>query len=97
MRKGVLIGAGNPCSKETSVSSPMRRMICRAPLFITSRCKMLRPSGWHTLHKAKIEPTSYSARVRGSFVPDVSGVYRVGLFFAGLWRVYIDGQRITDT
>ncbi len=44
----------------------------------------------------KVDPANYSARLTGHFVPEVSGVYRVGAFAAGLVQVRVDGRLVAD-
>ncbi|MBI1171631.1 beta-glucosidase [bacterium] len=44
----------------------------------------------------KVDPFNFSARVTGSFVPDVSGPHRVGAFAAGYAKVFVDGHLIAN-
>lgn len=44
----------------------------------------------------KVEPTQFSARMTGSFTPETSGLYRVGVYAAGYARVFVDGVLIAD-
>ena len=44
----------------------------------------------------KVDPASYSARLTGRFVPEMSGAYRVGAFAAGFVRVRVDGRLVAD-
>ena len=44
----------------------------------------------------KVAPGTFSARLKGAFVPETNGVHRVGVFSAGLAKVYIDGTLIAD-
>ena len=44
----------------------------------------------------KVDPFNFSARVTGTFVPDASGVHRVGVFAAGYAKVYVDGHLIAN-
>ena len=44
----------------------------------------------------KVDPTKFSVRMTGIFVPEKSGLHRVGAFAAGLSKVYVDGALIAD-
>ena len=44
----------------------------------------------------RVEAGNFSARLTGSFVADVAGVYRVGVSSAGLARVLVDGRLVAD-
>lgn len=44
----------------------------------------------------KVDPTSYSVRMSGEFIPEANGVHRVGVFSAGFARVYVDGVLVAD-
>ena len=44
----------------------------------------------------KVDPSSYSARLTGTFVPEASGLHRIGVFAAGLARVHLDGRLVAD-
>ena len=44
----------------------------------------------------KVDPSSYSARLTGTFVPEASGLHRIGVFAAGLARVHLDGKLVAD-
>ena len=44
----------------------------------------------------KVDPSSYSARLTGTFVPEASGLHRIGVFSAGLARVHLDGTLVAD-
>ena len=43
-----------------------------------------------------LEPTGFSARVTGSFTPQVSGLHRAGLVATGPARLLIDGVTVAD-
>ena len=43
-----------------------------------------------------VDPNEFSVRMTGSFTPEKSGLHRVGLFAAGLAKIYIDGVLIAD-
>ena len=43
-----------------------------------------------------VVPKDFSARLTGSFVPEVTGVHRVGVFCAGVARVLVDGVLVAD-
>ncbi|RYE75218.1 MAG: beta-glucosidase, partial [Hyphomicrobiales bacterium] len=44
----------------------------------------------------KVDPLHFSARLTGSFTPDASGVHRVGIYSAGLTRIFVDGRLVAD-
>lgn len=44
----------------------------------------------------QVDPLGFSARISGQFVPEVSGTYRVGVYSAGLAKVYVDGALVCD-
>ena len=44
----------------------------------------------------KADALTFSARLTGSFVPEESGEHRVGIYSAGLSRVFIDGKLVAD-
>lgn len=44
----------------------------------------------------KVDPDAFSARLRGSFTPDVSGLYRIGLVATGPARLLVDGKVVID-
>tara|TARA_R110002020_G_scaffold134252_28_gene299717 strand:- start:4084 stop:6537 length:2454 start_codon:yes stop_codon:yes gene_type:complete len=44
----------------------------------------------------KIPAARFSARLTGEFVPEQSGIHRVGIASAGLSKVYVDGKLIAD-
>lgn len=44
----------------------------------------------------KVDPFNFSARISGTFVPEASGVHRVGVFAAGYARVLLDGRVIAN-
>ena len=44
----------------------------------------------------KVDPARYSARLTGHFVPETTGEHRVGIFSAGLSRVFVDGRLVAD-
>ncbi|MCD7061415.1 beta-glucosidase [Pelagibacterium xiamenense] len=46
--------------------------------------------------EGKVDPLSFSARISGSFTPEVSGTYRVGVYSAGFAKVYVDGVLVAD-
>ena len=46
--------------------------------------------------EGKVDPRQYSVRLTGQFKPTVSGIHRVGVFSAGLARVYVDGKPVAD-
>ena len=44
----------------------------------------------------KVDPSHYSARLTGRYVPEKGGTHRVGVFSAGLARVFVDGTLVAD-
>ena len=46
--------------------------------------------------EGKVDPRQYSVRLTGQFKPTASGEHRVGVFSAGLARVYVDGKPVAD-
>jgi beta-glucosidase len=44
----------------------------------------------------KINPGDFSARIRGQFVPEVSGLHRLGVVSAGYARAYVDGHLVAN-
>ncbi len=48
------------------------------------------------LGSGKVDPVNFSARVTGVFVPEASGLHRVGVFAAGYARVRIDGRLVAN-
>jgi beta-glucosidase len=43
-----------------------------------------------------VDPLDFSARVTGSFIPEASGLHRVGVFAAGYAKVFVDGHLIAN-
>ncbi|MDZ7904576.1 MAG: glycoside hydrolase family 3 C-terminal domain-containing protein [Cypionkella sp.] len=48
------------------------------------------------LADGRADPANFSARMRGTFTPEVGGIHRVGLVAAGFARVYVNGQLIAN-
>jgi beta-glucosidase len=46
--------------------------------------------------EGKVDPHHFSARLSGTFTPEESGEHRVGIYAAGLARVFIDGRLVAD-
>ena len=46
--------------------------------------------------EGKVDPMHFSARITGSFTPEVSGTHRVGIYAAGFAKVFVDGELIAD-
>ncbi|MCW5719643.1 MAG: glycoside hydrolase family 3 C-terminal domain-containing protein [Devosia sp.] len=46
--------------------------------------------------EGKVDALHFSARIKGSFTPDTSGQYHVGIYAAGLAKVFIDGRLVAD-
>lgn len=46
--------------------------------------------------EGKVDPMHFSARITGSFTPEVSGTHRVGIYAAGFAKVFVDGDLIAD-
>lgn len=44
----------------------------------------------------KVDPAHFSARITGTFSPEKGGTHRVGVHAAGLVKVFIDGDLVTD-
>jgi len=44
----------------------------------------------------KVDPLHFSARLTGSFTPEASGEYQVGIYSAGHSRVLVDGKLVAD-
>ena len=44
----------------------------------------------------QVDPFNFSARVSGTFTPEVSGMHRVGVFAAGYAKVFIDGRLVAN-
>ena len=44
----------------------------------------------------KVDPFNFSARVTGVFVPEASGLHRVGVFAAGYAKVSVDGRLVAN-
>lgn len=44
----------------------------------------------------KVDPLHFSARLTGSFVPEGSGLHRVGIYSAGFSRIFVDGALVAD-
>lgn len=44
----------------------------------------------------KVDPLHFSARLSGIFRPTESGIHRVGVYAAGLAKVYVDGRLVAD-
>ncbi|AKR57239.1 Beta-glucosidase [Devosia sp. H5989] len=47
--------------------------------------------------EGKVDPLNFSARLTGTYRPEETGLHRVGLFSAGLARLYIDGRLVADS
>ena len=45
----------------------------------------------------KVDPHAFSARLTGTFTPEHSGLHRVGLYSAGLAKLYVDGKLVADS
>ncbi|MEQ1900396.1 MAG: glycoside hydrolase family 3 C-terminal domain-containing protein [Devosia sp.] len=43
------------------------------------------------------DPRTWSARIKSTFTPEVSGTYRVGLVSLGVAKAYVDGKLIADS
>lgn len=48
------------------------------------------------LADGKVDPAHFSVRMTGNFTPKQSGTHRVGVHAAGLVKVYVDGELVTD-
>ena len=44
----------------------------------------------------KVDPLHFSARLTGQFTPGITGEHRVGIYSAGLGRVFVDGRLVAD-
>lgn len=44
----------------------------------------------------KVDPTRFSVRMTGEFVPEADGTHRVGVFAAGYARIYVDGVLVAN-
>lgn len=44
----------------------------------------------------KVDPLHFSARLTGRYVAAESGIHRVGVYAAGLAKVYVDGRLVAD-
>jgi beta-glucosidase len=58
-----------------------------------------RPDGelmWFSEVAPGIDPSAFSARVSGRYVPEAAGEHHVGLVSAGLSRLYLDGRLLVD-
>ena len=49
-----------------------------------------------TVANGKLSALDFSARVSGSFVPERSGTYKVGIVSAGKSKVFVNGQLVAD-
>jgi beta-glucosidase len=46
--------------------------------------------------EGNVDPLQFSARIKGRYIPQATGTHRVGLFSAGLSKLFIDGELIVD-
>ena len=46
--------------------------------------------------EGKVDALHFSARLTGSFTPQVSGTHRVGIYSAGFAKVFVDGRLVAD-
>ena len=46
--------------------------------------------------EGKVDALHFSARVKGTFTPEVSGEHNVGIYAAGFAKVYVDGKLVAD-
>lgn len=46
--------------------------------------------------EGKVDPLRFSARLTGTFTPEVSGAHRVGIYAAGFGKVFVDGTLVAD-
>ena len=46
--------------------------------------------------EGKVDALHFSARISGTFTPQVSGAHRVGIYAAGFARVLVDGKLVAD-
>ena len=44
----------------------------------------------------KVDPTNFSARIHGTYTPQVSGVHRFGIYSAGFSKMFVDGRLVAD-
>jgi beta-glucosidase len=44
----------------------------------------------------RIDAGNFSARLRGSYTAEATGTHRVGIYSAGLSRIYVDGKLVAD-
>ena len=44
----------------------------------------------------KVDALHFSARIRGTFTPEASGMHRVGIYSAGFAKVFVDGRLVAD-
>ena len=51
---------------------------------------------WMGLPHAGVDPAVFSASLKGSFTPDVSGPHRLGLASAGRSRLLLDGREVIE-
>jgi beta-glucosidase len=50
----------------------------------------------HPVAGGRVDAAQFSARMTGTFTPDVGGRHVLGVHSAGLSRVYVDGQLVAD-
>ena len=46
--------------------------------------------------EGKVDALHFSARISGTFTPEVSGTHRVGIYSAGFAKVYVDSKLVAD-
>lgn len=44
----------------------------------------------------KVNPSNFSARIRGTYTPQVSGLHRFGIYSAGFSKMFVDGRLVAD-
>ncbi len=44
----------------------------------------------------KVDPLHFSARLTGTYRAEASGIHRIGVYAAGLAKVYVDGRLVAD-
>jgi beta-glucosidase len=44
----------------------------------------------------KVDALHFSARIRGTFTPEASGMHRVGIYSAGFAKVFVNGRLVVD-
>jgi len=66
------------------------------PVKATARQEDAEAFWFGAVGEGKVDPARYSARLTGAFVPEQSGPHRVGVFSAGLSRVFVDGKLVAD-